>query len=86
MFQTIQSVSKPCLVIKILAASRNSTTPEQTRATFAHTFASIKPTDAVVVGMFPKHRNQVAENADYVREVCAELEARRPAFAAAASP
>jgi hypothetical protein len=86
MFRTIQSVSKPCLVIKILAAGRNSATPEQTRATFAHTFAHIKPTDAVVVGMFPKYHNQVEENARYVREVCADLAASHPAMAATARP
>lgn len=73
MFRVIQSVSKPCLVIKIMGAGRNCATPEQTRATFAYTFARIKPSDMVVVGMFPKHRNQIEENARYVQEVCAEL-------------
>ncbi|HZO88218.1 MAG TPA: hypothetical protein VFB38_07735 [Chthonomonadaceae bacterium] len=73
MFRVIQSVSKPCLVIKILGAGRNCRTPEQTRATFQYTFERIKPTDAVVVGMFPKYRNQIAENARIVREVCATL-------------
>ena len=77
MFRTIQSVSKPCLVIKILGAGRSCATPEQTRATFTDTFARIKPTDAVVVGMFPKYRNQIEENARFVREVCAELPAER---------
>ncbi len=78
MFKVIQSVSKPCLVIKILGASRNCTTPEQTRATFAYTFERIKPQDMVVVGMFPKYRNQIAENARYVTEVCAELTGKEP--------
>lgn len=34
-------------------------------------FELIKPTDAVVVGMFQKHKNQVAENAAFVREALA---------------
>ncbi|HZP83588.1 MAG TPA: hypothetical protein VFB21_18230 [Chthonomonadaceae bacterium] len=76
MFKVIQSVSKPCLVIKIMGAGRNCTTPEQTRETFRYTFARIKPTDAVIVGMFPKYRNQIEENARFVREACAELEGR----------
>jgi len=71
MFQVIQSVSRPCLVIKILGAGRNCKTPEQTRETFTHTFQRIKPADAVVVGMFPKYRNQIEENSRIVREVCA---------------
>ena len=77
MFRTIQSVSKPCLVIKVLGAGRACTTPEQTRATFAETFAQIKPDDAIVVGMFPKYRNQVEENARLVREICREQELNR---------
>ncbi len=80
MFGVIQSVSKPCLVIKILGAGRNCTMPEQTRATFAYTFARIKPSDMVVVGIFPKYRNQVAENARCVEEACAE-QAGRPSVA-----
>ena len=39
------------------------------RAAFARAFESIKPTDAVVVGMFPRDSDQVAENAAIVREV-----------------
>jgi hypothetical protein len=74
MFGVIRAVSKPCLVIKILGAGRNCQTPEQTRETFRHTFASIKPSDMVVVGMFPKHRDQVEENTRCVREVCAGLQ------------
>jgi hypothetical protein len=80
MFRTIQSVSRPCLVIKVLGAGRACTTPEQTRTTFAETFAQIKPEDAIVVGMFPKYRNQVEENARLVRDICQEQERSRPAL------
>ncbi|MCC6441833.1 MAG: hypothetical protein IT210_00085 [Armatimonadetes bacterium] len=76
MLKVVRSVSKPCLVIKILAAGRNCRMPEQTRETFSYTFERIKPTDAVIVGMFPKYRSQVAENARIVREVCAEPDAK----------
>jgi pentatricopeptide repeat protein len=71
MFLTIRAVPKPCLAIKILAAGRNCATPEQVRATFEYTFNNIKETDGVVVGMFPKNRDQVSENAAIVRDNCA---------------
>ena len=72
MLDTVAACSKPCLVFKILGASRKCENPEMVRETFRHIFARIKPSDAVVVGMFPKHRNQVAENAAIVREMTAE--------------
>ncbi|MBE3133324.1 MAG: hypothetical protein IMZ55_07610 [Acidobacteria bacterium] len=71
MCETIRRTPKPCLAFKIMAASRNCATPEQTRAAIEFAFAHIKPTDAVVVGMLQKHTNQVAENAATVREVLA---------------
>lgn len=71
MLDVIRSVTKPCLAIKILGAGRNSAVPVMTRRAFQHTFERIKPTDAVVVGMFPKYRNQIEENAALVRELCA---------------
>jgi hypothetical protein len=72
MTAVMRSVAKPCLGFKIMAASRNCTTPECTKSAFEFAFANIKPTDAVVVGMFPKYRDQVTENAGFVREVLAE--------------
>jgi hypothetical protein len=71
MTAVMRQVRKPCLGFKIMAATRNCGSPESVRQAFEYAFASIKPTDAVVVGMFPKYRNQVAENAQYVRELTA---------------
>jgi hypothetical protein len=73
MLDTVAACSKPCLAFKILAASRKTQTPQMVRDTFRYVFSRIKPTDAVVVGMFPKHRNQVAENATLVCEITADL-------------
>jgi hypothetical protein len=69
MAAVMREVPKPCLGFKIMAASRNCATPEATREAFRFAFAQIKPEDAVVVGMFPKYRDQVAENAECVRKV-----------------
>jgi hypothetical protein len=62
MCRTILCVSKPCLAFKILAAGRNSSTPERTEEAFRFAFEHIKKSDAVVVGMYPNHHDQVAEN------------------------
>jgi len=70
MTAAMRQVRKPCLGFKILAATRNANTPESTRNAFEYAFSHIKPADGVVVGMFPKYRDQVAENAGYVRKLC----------------
>jgi hypothetical protein len=69
MAATVRACRKPCLGFKLMAASRNCTTPEKTREAFKFGYENIKPGDAIVVGMFPKHRDQVAENAGCVREI-----------------
>jgi hypothetical protein len=69
MAKTLRATHKPCLAFKAMAASRNCATPEATRAALRSAYEHIKPTDAVVVGMFQKYRNQVAENAQAVREI-----------------
>ena len=69
MAAVMRSVRKPCLGFKFLAASRNCKSPEDTRKAFEFALKNIKPTDAIVAGMFPKRRDQAAENARYVREI-----------------
>lgn len=69
MLRVIGQVTKPCLAIKILAAGRKCRTPEHTHAAFRYVFDRLKPSDAVVVGMFPKHHNQVEENARILRQI-----------------
>jgi hypothetical protein len=65
----MRAVRKPCLGFKFLAASRNCKSPAETRKAFAFALQNVKPNDAIVAGMFPKHRDQVAENVRYVREI-----------------
>ena len=50
MFKVIQSVKKPCLVYKVLAAGRLISTPAQVRQCFQTALTNIKPTDALIVG------------------------------------
>lgn len=68
MFKVIQGTKKPCLVYKILAAGRRVESPAQVRQAFETAFKNIKPTDAVIVGMYQQLSDQVSENAALVRE------------------
>lgn len=65
----MRQLEKPCLGFKIMAANRKCGSPDSVRGAFEYAFANIKPTDAVVVGMFPKYSNQAQENAEHVREI-----------------
>jgi hypothetical protein len=69
MFQRIQATRKPCLVYKVLAAGRRIGSPDEVRRCFQEAFARIKPTDAVIVGMYQQFGDQVGENAAIVREL-----------------
>ncbi len=69
MTAVLRQVPKPCLGFKILAAGRNCADEQTLEATFRYAFDHLKPTDAVVVGMFPKYSNQVAQNAGLVRRI-----------------
>jgi len=67
MCTTISKATKTCLAFKILAAGRTCDTPEQVRRAFEFVLGHIKPTDAVIVGMYPRYTDQIKENADIVR-------------------
>jgi hypothetical protein len=69
MFKVVQTVRKPCLVYKILAAGRRIGSPAEVRACFETAFQNIKSTDAVLVGMYQQFNDQVAENASLVRQL-----------------
>lgn len=70
MYRMIREIGKPCLAFKILGGTRRCQTQETVRAAFIEAFANIKPSDAVVVGMYPKDIDQVALNAQYTSEAC----------------
>ena len=68
MCQVIREVERPCLAFKILAGGRCAESPEATAAAFEYAYANIKPGDGVIVGMFPRFRDEPAENAALVRK------------------
>jgi hypothetical protein len=67
MCEVVRQVARPCLAFKILAGGRLGDRPEGTEAAFEYAFANIKPTDGVIVGMFPRFRDEPAENAALAR-------------------
>jgi len=71
MCRVIRRVSRPCLGFKILAAGRRCGSPQTVREAFEFAFKNMKPTDAVIVGMFPKFTDQIGDNVRLVRELCA---------------
>ncbi len=71
MSQRILKTKRPCFGFKILAAGRAGFAKEQIETAFKGAFARIKPNDAVIVGMWPKFKNEMAENAAIVRGLMA---------------
>jgi aminoglycoside phosphotransferase (APT) family kinase protein len=68
MFEAMRRTPKTCLAFKILAAGRLSEAQETVERAFRETLRQIKPTDAVIVGIYPEYEDQVALDAGYVRQ------------------
>lgn len=67
MYTVLRQTKKPCFAFKILAAGR---IPDRgIEQAFRTAFESIKPTDGVYVGMFPKFKDEVRENAEIVHRI-----------------
>jgi hypothetical protein len=70
MLRVVRAVRKPCLVYKVLAAGRRTDSPEEIRNCFQFALANIKPSDAMIVGMYQQFSDQAGTNAGLVRELC----------------
>jgi len=69
MTEVIRQVRQPCLGFKILAAGRMCANEEMVRNAFRFAFEHVKPTDGVIVGMYPRFSDEISENAQYAREL-----------------
>jgi len=69
MMERIRATDKTCLAFKILGAGRLCESEDAVREAFGTAYSGIKDSDACVVGMFPKYKDQVAENTQIVREI-----------------
>jgi hypothetical protein len=63
MCKVIRQTKKPCLAFKLLGAGRNTDRPATIANAFKFAFDNIKPTDAVIVGMCPRFKDEITENA-----------------------
>ena len=73
MCRVIRSTDRMCLAFKILAANRMCRNQEMVAEAFQYAFRNIKPSDAVVVGMYTEHLDQITLNIEHTIEAC-----RRP--------
>ncbi len=69
MGKMIRQTKKTCFGFKILAAGRLINTPQMVAERIKFAFENIKPQDCVIMGMYPRFGNQVAENAETVRRI-----------------
>jgi hypothetical protein len=69
MYRVMRQTAKPCFAFKILAAGRVS--ERDADEAFRTAFASIKPTDGVFVGVFPRVKDEVRDNAERVHRILA---------------
>jgi len=67
MCEVVRGVQRPCLGFKILAGGRLCDRPEDVAGAFEFAFGNLKPSDGVIVGMFPRFRDEPGENAALTR-------------------
>lgn len=68
MLQRVRQTAKPCLIFKVYGASRLCGSRDQMLEALRLVFRYAKPTDCVVIGMFPKYKEQVRENCELLTE------------------
>ena len=68
MTRVIRQVDQPCLAFKILAAGRKCSNQNAVRNAFQFAYKNIKPTDGVIVGMYPRFYDEISANAQYARD------------------
>lgn len=73
MFKVIRQTRRTCLAFKILAAGRLCDNKASVEKAFRQTFEGIKPTDAVIVGLYDRYTDQSAENAEFTRRYGARV-------------
>lgn len=71
-YEVARKTPKTCFLFKILAAGRVTRESDGVEKAFRQAFSSIKPQDCVVVGMFPRFKDEIKENCDLVRRILSE--------------
>jgi hypothetical protein len=67
MYAAMRQTARPCFAFKILAAGRIE--GSQVAAAFRTAFQSIKPIDGVYIGVYPRYKDEIKENAEFVCKI-----------------
>jgi hypothetical protein len=68
MVKTIRQLPKPVIAFKVLGAGRHCQTPASVEQAIRFAFEHVKPSDVVLLGMWQKYKDQVAENVTSARK------------------
>ncbi len=69
MCEVVRKTRKACFAFKVLGAGRHINRPEQLERAFRFVLTHIKPQDAIIVGMFPRYKDEVRENVELVSRI-----------------
>jgi len=67
MYKVMRQTEKPCFAFKVLAAGR--ITGKSVEPAFRTAFESIKPTDGIYVGMYPRYLDEIKEDVEIVQRI-----------------
>lgn len=62
MLKRVRATRRPCFIFKVYGAGRRCATAADMRAAVRQVFEYAKPQDCVIIGMYPKLKEQVREN------------------------
>jgi hypothetical protein len=68
MLDVVQQVDKPCIAFKILGAGRLCGSDDSVEAAFQYAFSRIKKGDVVIVGMWPRFKDEVAQDVGLLKK------------------
>ena len=68
MTEVARQVKQPCLGFKILGAGRKCDSTQAVQEAFKFAFEHLKPIDGVIVGMYPRYKDQISENAAFAKQ------------------
>jgi hypothetical protein len=69
MCKMIRATRKPCLAFKVFGAGRTVNSRQAVENSIRFALANIKPTDAIIIGFYPRFSDQVKEDAEIVRGI-----------------
>lgn len=69
MLAVVQQVKRPCLAFKVFAAGRLCNNEASMDRAMRFAYERLKPTDGLIVGMFPMLTDEIAVNAGRVRRI-----------------